>query len=233
MSRGKHAAAAVVRRLHEAEQRVRALESELAHVRADARRTQVDCEERLRTQASDVATRTVDHVRDIFGEHIDRISDGLSSAAWLAQRVAMTEHLTWLFLKGYVTWDRFDGDREVLKFISVHGNLHAWFTLTGKHAYMHNHDQRRRDKRADPVKVLLQVLSQIDRSDRNTALRESREKLDEVVEVARDAFVDVDLRDVLTEKGWVQTEPTEEQLLLHREIVDTVPEFRRLADLLS
>ena len=231
MARGKHAAAANARRLREAQQRVADLEREVADMKAAARRREVEHKEALAAQGWEISRRTSERVQELIGENVEHITNGISAAAWWAQRVAMTEHLTWLFLKGYVTWDRFDGDREVLTFLATHGDLKAWFTLTSKHAHMDNYKDRRQQKKNDPVRQMLAVIQDIDRAKNGNAdAQASRKQLDDVVDYARDAFVNVELRETLTDEGWQTVEPTEDEIAMHREVVATLPRFQQLAE---
>lgn len=232
MARGKHAAAAATRRLREAEERIAELENDLRRSKQTLRDQQLDYEDKLRRQGVEVSRQVAERVRDAIGDGVDRAAEGLSAAVWRAQRTAMTEHLGWLFFRGLITWDRMAGDREVLKFIAVHGEPRAWWRICDMYGWRYNHDDRRRAARGDPFKVLLATIADIVRAEESDdrSLREAREALDAVVDRAREVFTEVTLGEVLTDDEWpTRREPTEDELELFREIVRSVPEVLAVA----
>lgn len=232
MARGKHAAAAATRRLREAEERIAELENDLRRSKQTLRDQQLDYEDKLRRQGVEVSRQVAERVRDAIGDGVDRAAEGLSAAVWRAQRTAMTEHLGWLFFRGLITWDRMAGDREVLKFIAVHGEPRAWWRICDMYGWRYNHDDRRRAARGAPFKVLLATIEDIVRAEESDdrSLREAREALDAVVDRAREVFTEVTLGEVLTDDEWpTRREPTEDELELFREIVRSVPEVLAVA----
>lgn len=231
MARGKHGIAAANRRNRELEDRVRELEAALEKLRNEAREAEVAHSAELQRRAGDAARRTAEHVQDLIGSKVEDLSSALSTAVWCGQRLAMTEHLTWLFLKGFVTWDRLAGDREVLRFLLAHGDLDAWFALTAKYAHRFNHQDRRRSARIPGVKRMLQVLAGIARAEGGDVKAwKDREALDAVVEAARTSVINVELREVLTENGWLRREPTQSEIDIHATVLDAVEEFREISD---
>lgn len=230
MTRGKHATATASRRLADAQTRIAELERALEKAKLDAREREAAHQEELTARAYAAREQAIRHAQEFMIDGLEDAANKLSAATWMAQRVAMTEHLVWLFFKGYLTWDRFEGDREVLQFIATHGDLKAWWKGTDKYGHIKNHKDRRASSRRDPMENMLLVIEDIIRSKTDRRARESREALDAVVEYARDAFMNVELNEVATDSGWETIEPSEEQVAMHREIMETVPRFLRVAE---
>lgn len=227
MARGKEALSTANRRLIEAHARIAELEREVADTRAAAHQADLAHDEALRQAKNESVINTAEAVQRLLTDRAATLSNGLTAAWYKAARVAMTEHLTWLFLRGLIDWDRLDGDEAVITFLAAHGDLDTWFALTRKHAHKSNHADRRRERRIPGVRQALQVLDDIHRAkEGDRDLHASREALNSVVDAARDAFVNVELDVLLTETGTVTADATDEERAWHAEVMADIPRLR-------
>lgn len=227
MARGKEAAAAAAKRLAEAEARIRELQREVEDTKAAARASELQQAEALRDARNAAITYAAEAVQTLLTERAAALSNGLTAAWHKAARVAMTEHLTWLFLRGLVDWDRFDGDEAVLSFLATHGDLDTWFALTLKYAHRSNHADRRRNSRIPGATKAVHVIEDIHRVRKgDRSIEESRKALDALVEAARDAFTNVELDAILSEGDTVGAEASDEEKAWHAEIMAALPTLR-------
>lgn len=68
----------------------------------------------------------------------------------------------------------------------------------------------------------------------NERLLAEREALNDVVDAARAAYIDVDLDEVMSENGeWIKIEPSTEQVAIHRDVCDHIAEYLELRKALS
>lgn len=233
MARGKHARSAALKReaallaqIAELEAKAKA-ESQKHHDEVTALRNEVA------HARQEIAARVAEKVHSMLIEKVEHLHEGLSNAVWQAQRRAMTQHLAWLFFKGYLSWDRFEGDREVLTFIATHGRLEDWWGLTRKYGHRQNRSALREEARRGSdgaIATLLVTLKDIDEAQAgDERLRASREHLDELVAQAQDAFVGVELVDVMDDPSVQAHGLSEEDVASHAEVMASLDEFRQRA----
>jgi molecular chaperone GrpE (heat shock protein) len=231
MARGKHATIAAHRREAELSAQLDEVTRTLRDERMRHRDEMNAAKEMLAAERRELVGRVAEQVEQMLVGRVERLHSGLAGAVWKAQRIATTQHLAWLFLHGYLDWNRLEGDREVLTFICTHGDMTTWWLLMDKHGHRSSRKTHRENAKAstegiNATKKLLSVLRNIDRAlSGDDRMRAEREALDEVVDMARDAFLDVELGQFIDAINDTVTPPSEDDILLHGLVMRSLDEM--------
>lgn len=233
MTRGKYAQRATSRREHRLEEEVARLTHQLEEERRLRRAEQVEAARALASAKEEVQAHTAEMVHRLLLERVDDMAEKLSAATWKAQRIAMTSHLARLFIAGMISWDRLEGDREVLAFIAAHGDLDVWFHIVDRFFHRMNRAQLRDHtlSKVSGTRLWLSVDMDIEKALSTgpgaEKARKEREALDEVVDQARKAVIDVELERIFDDEEVARLfDPTDEQREMHAEVMETLAQRR-------
>lgn len=234
MVRGKYAVRTESRREAELSEEVQSLTRQLRDHRALSATRERDHKRQMMTVRAEVSAQTAKMVQDYVAGKIATIVEGVSAATWKAQKVATTQHLAWLFFSGLLDWDRSRGDAEVLSFIAIHGDINLWFLLTEKYGFRGSRKDVRDAERFARQGMGFQNLLLMEKDilktlDPETSVSErvrlGRDELNDIVDKAREAFMDVEMGDLVTEIGVMKVEATEEQKQIHSEVMEFIADY--------
>lgn len=233
MTRGKYATRSFATRAEELEEKLTIANAALVAEKAGRHAEKIRHEEQVQRLTREVAGKVADDVQLYLIGQTEKLANGLLATDWAIRRAMLTQHLAWLFLKGYLDWDRLNGDAEVVSFIATHGDLDAWFDMMDRYGHRSprrvlrkNRATSNRGSRAY-LAIEQDIVKALHGSGRPALrARDSRAALNKVVEDARSAFIDIELEQIADDV--VRKEVTDEQRECHALTMKWISETRPL-----